>query len=101
MAALRLEADTATTKSEELQAKVKALEQENLQKEQELTSLQHKNNLLEAEVEKLETGIKDAKAAAEEGTQHGSHNEALQRRLQLLEEEAEEADKNLRETNDK
>jgi tropomyosin len=101
MAALRLEADTANSKSEELQAKVKVLEQENLQKEQELTSLQHKNSLLEAEVEKLETGIKEAKAAAEEGTQHGSHNEALQRRLQLLEEEAEEADKNLRETNDK
>jgi tropomyosin, fungi type len=101
MAALRLEADTANSKSEELQAKVKVLEQENLQKEQELTSLQHKNSLLEAEVEKLETGIKEAKAAAEESTQHGSHNEALQRRLQLLEEEAEEADKNLRETNDK
>ena len=101
MNALRLEADTANSKVEELQVKVKALEQENLQKEQELTSLQHKNNLLEAEVEKLEEGIKAAKAAAEEGTSSVSHNEALQRRLQLLEEEAEEADKNLRETNDK
>lgn len=63
--------------------------------------MQHKNSLLEAEVEKLETGIKELKAAADEGNQHGTHNETLQRRLQLLEEEAEEADKNLRETNDK
>lgn len=101
MNTLRIEADEAAAKAEELQQKVKALEQDNLQKEQEITSLTHKNGLLEAEVDKLETAIKDHKAAAETGTQHGTENEALQRRLQLLEEEAEEADKNLRETNDK
>lgn len=98
---LRIEADEATAKVEELQAKVKTLEQENLQKEQEITSLQHKNGLLESEVDKLETSIKDHKAMAEEGSTHSTQNETLQRRLQLLEEEAEEADKNLRETNDK
>jgi len=101
MNSLRLEADEATAQVEEFKAKVKTLEQDNLQKEQEITSLQHKNGLLEAEVEKLEGQIKDHKGAAEEGQQHGTQNEALQRRLQLLEEEAEEADKNLRETNDK
>ena len=101
MNSLRIEADEATAKVEEFQKQVKALEQENLQKEQEITSLQHKNGLLEAEVEKLEASVKDAKALADEGTQHGTQNETLQRRLQLLEEEAEEADKNLRETNDK
>ena len=101
MNTLRVEADEATAKVEELQARVKTLEHENTAKEQEITSLQHKNGLLESEVEKLETGIKELKAAADEGTQQGSHNETLTRRLQLLEEEAEEADKNLRETNDK
>lgn len=101
MNSLRLEADEATTKAEELKGKVKTLEQENLAKEQEITSLQHKNNLLEGEVEKLETAIKDFKKAADEGQQHGTQNETLQRRLQLLEEEAETADKTLRETNEK
>ena len=101
MNSLRIEADEAAGKVEELQKQVKHLEQENLQKEHEITSLQHKNNGLEAEVEKLETQVKDLKTAADEGTQHGTQNETLQRRLQLLEEEAEEADKNLRETNDK
>jgi tropomyosin len=101
MNSLRIEADEATAKAQELQEKVKTLEQENLAKEQEVTSLQHKNGLLEAEVEKLETHNKEIKATAEESTQHGHQNETLQRRLQLLEEEAEEADKNLRETNDK
>lgn len=101
MNSLRIEADEATAKVEELQKQVKALEQENLQKEQDITSLQHKNGLLEAEIEKLETAVRDHKALAEEGTQQGTQNETLQRRLQLLEEEAEEADKNLRETNDK
>lgn len=101
MNALRLEADDSAAKVEELSARVKTLEQENLQKEQEITSLQHKNGVLEQEVEKLETLHKDAKAAVDESAQHGSQNESLTRRLQLLEEEAEENDKNLRETNEK
>ena len=101
MNSLRIEADEASAQVEEMKAKVKTLEQENLQKEQEITSLTHKNGLLEAEVDKLEGLIKEAKTVADEGQQHGTQNEALQRRLQLLEEEAEEADKNLRETNDK
>jgi tropomyosin len=101
MNSLRIEADEAAGKVEDLQKQVKTLEQENLQKEHEITSLTHKNSGLEAEVEKLEGQLKDAKAVAEEGGHHGTQNETLQRRLQLLEEEAEEADKNLRETNDK
>lgn len=98
---LRLEADESAAKVEELQSKVKVLEQENLQKEQEITSLQHKNGILETEVDKLETVVADLKKSAAEGLQHGSQNEALTRRLQLLEEEAEEADKTLREANEK
>lgn len=101
MAALRIEADESASKVEELQAKVKSLEQENLSKEQEITSLQHKNSVLESEVEKLEGLHKTAKDAADESAQHGTQNETLQRRLQLLEEEAEENDRNLRETNEK
>jgi len=101
MNALRLEADETAAKNEDLSAKVKQLEQENLAKEQEITSLSHKNQVLEQELEKLEGGLKDAKAAADESAGHGSQNDALQRKLQLLEEEAEEADKKIRETNEK
>src|SRR6187399_625892 len=101
MNSLRLEADEATAKVEELQAKVKALEQENLSKEQEITSLSHKNGLLEGEVDKLETQVRDLKKNADEGQHHGTQNETLTRRLQLLEEQAEQADKTLRETNEK
>ena len=67
MNSLRLEADEAVAKVEELQARVKTLEQENLAKEQEITSLQHKNGVLETDVDKLETSIKDFKKSAEEG----------------------------------
>lgn len=101
MNALRIEADASAAQVEELSSDKKRLEQENLAKEQEITSLTHKNQLLESEVEKLETGLKDAKSIADESTQAGTHNESLTRRVQLLEEEAEEADKNLRETNEK
>jgi len=66
MNALRVEADEAHDQVEELKAKVKALEQENLSKEQEITSLNHRNQLLEEEVEKLESSVKDAKDAAED-----------------------------------
>lgn len=72
-----------------------------MSKEQEITSLQHKNGLLESEVEKLEGNVKDFKKAADETTSTGTQNETLQRRLQLLEEEAEDADKTLREANEK
>lgn len=98
---LRLEADESSAKVEELLAKIKVLEQENLAKEQEITSLTHKNGLLESENEKMDTSVKELKKTADESSQHGTHNETLQRRLQLLEEEAEQADKTLRETNEK
>jgi tropomyosin len=98
---LRVEADDNAAKAEELKATVKKLEQENLQKEQEITSLQNRNGLLEAEVEKLESGIKEAKSIAGDSAQHSTQNEALTRRLQLLEEEAEAADKTLKETSEK
>jgi tropomyosin, fungi type len=101
MNSLRIEADDSHKEAEELKAKVKVLEQENLSKEQEITSLSHKNQLLEAEVEKLETVVKDAKTAVEEGSHHGATNESLTRRLQVLEDEAEQADRNLRDTNEK
>ena len=101
MNALRQEQEESQTKAEEASAKVKTLEQENLAKEQEITSLSHRNQLLEAEVEKLEGHVKEHKHAADESAQHGTQNETLQRRLQLLEDEAEESDKNLRETNEK
>jgi tropomyosin len=101
MAALRVEADDSAALAEELKTKNKTLEQENLAKEQEITSLSHKNQLLEAQVEKMETDIKEHKTKAEEGLGHQGTNESLSRKLQVLEEEAETADRNLRETNEK
>lgn len=101
LASLRLEVEGTTSKNEELQAELKTLKQESIAKEQEIKSLTHRNGLLEAEVEKLESGIKEAKGIAAESRDHSTQNESLQRRLQLLEDEAEEADRNMRETNDK
>jgi len=98
---LRMENDAAQAKQEEFAAKIKTLEQENLVKEQEITSLTHKNTLLEADVEKLEKSLHDAKSMVEDGAAHGSANETLQRKVQLLEEEAETTEKQLRETNEK
>jgi tropomyosin, fungi type len=101
MTALRKEADEAHTENEDLKAKNKKLEQENLDKEQEIKSLTHKNQVLESDVEKLELSVTDHKTRADETTQHSTQNESLTRRLAVLEEEAESADRTLRETNEK
>lgn len=101
MAHLKEKEEEALAKVEEYQVKVKALEQENLAKEQEITSLSHKNQLLEADVEKLENTNKELKAKVEATGQQSIQSEGLQRRLQLLEEEAEQADATIRETNEK
>ena len=98
---LRLEQQEAEAKAEELAKKVKALEQENMAKEQEIRSLSHKNQLLEEESEKLHNENKGHKEELSRSGQSGTHNETLQRRVQLLEEEAEESDRNIREVNDK
>lgn len=101
MNALRMEAERAQEGNAELAARIKVLEQENLAKEQEITSLSHRNQLLEGDVEKLEEKIKELKSSADSGATSSQEVESLQRKVQLLEEEAEEADKNLRETNEK
>lgn len=101
MAHLKEKEEEALAKVEEFQVKVKALEQENLAKEQEITSLSHKNQLLEADVEKLETANKELKVKVEATGQQSIQSEGLQRRVQLLEEEAERADENIRDTNEK
>jgi len=101
MASLRMETEEAQAQNEELKNRIKVLEQENLTKEQEISSLTHRNTLLDDEVEKLERALAEAKNAADSGAAHSSELDALQRKLQLLEDEAEEADKNLRETNEK
>lgn len=77
------------------------LDQENIQKEQEITSLRHKNQVLESELEKIDERYKDAKQAASDSADHSTQSEATQRRVRLLENENEESEKNLRETIEK
>lgn len=101
MATLRKESDEAHAENEALKAKVKTLEQDHYTKENEITSLSHKNQILEAEVEKLEEEVKKHKGLADESTAHGTTAENLTRKVQLLEEEAETTDRNLRETAEK
>ena len=101
LASLRVEADANATRAEESEVKVKKLEHENLVKDQDITSLQHKLSLAEADLEKAETSLKEHKNAKEEFGQTKDTNESLSRKIALLEEELDNADKNLRETTDK
>jgi tropomyosin, fungi type len=57
---LRVEADHATERAEKAEQKNKILEQNLLQKEQEIASLTHRNGVLEAELEKTGGGLKSS-----------------------------------------
>lgn len=101
MHALRIEADDSAAKAEEYKNKLKVLEEQTTQKEQDITSLTHRNQVLETEVEKLEELVKNFKEEAGAGAAAGSQAETLQRKIQVLEEEAEESDRTIRELNEK
>lgn len=70
-------------------------------KDQEISSLTHKNTLLEAEAEELEAKLSTAKIAVEEGADFSTSNEALTKKMTLLEDELEQSENNLRETTEK
>lgn len=101
LASLRHEADNAVARAEEAELKNKKFEQQLLEKDQEITSLQHKLAVTEEQLEKSEAKITDLKSAHEDGEASKTQNEALNRKIQLLEEELDAADKNLKETMDK
>ena len=98
---LRQEADAAVERAEAAEAKNKKLEQLLLEKEQEISSLQHRLQVTEGDLEKAETKLNDLKASQAEGESSKSANEGLQRKIQLLEEELDTADKNLKEAVEK
>lgn len=101
LASLRAEADNAVERAETAEAKNKQYEQELLRKDQEIISLQTKLSVLDAELEKTEAKLADAKHAQEESEQNRTANENLTRKIQLLEEELDSAEKNVKETVDK
>lgn len=95
---LRAEADAAIERAEEAESKNKRLEQESLQKEQEITSLQHKLNVMESDLEKAEAKLQDHKANKEEEDSSKSNVDSLQRKVSMLEEDLDQTEKKLRET---
>ena len=72
-----------------------------LERDQEISSLQHKLALAETDLEKAEGKVKDLKSAADEGDNHRTTGENLARKVQLLEEELDKAEKDLKETTEK
>lgn len=70
-------------------------------KDQELASLNHKVSVLEADLDKAESKLADAKVAKDEEETNRSANENLNRKIALLESELDTAEKNLRDTTDK
>ena len=85
-------------RAEVAEAKNKKFEQQLLEKDQEILSLQHKLTIAETELEKTEGKLSDAKVAQDENETSKTTNEGLTRKIQLLEEELDNAEKNLKDT---
>jgi len=98
LAQFRLQVEEADERAKGLEVKVKQLEQTLLEKEQENTSLNHRLQIAEGELDKREAQLKDAKNVGQEHETSKTTNEALSRKIQLLEEELDNAEKNLKET---
>ncbi len=101
LANLRAEADASAERADATEAKNKKYEQDLLQKDQEITSLNHRIGVLDAELEKTETRLAETKVAAADGEHSKSTNDGLIRKIQLLEEELDAAEKNVKETVEK
>ncbi|KAH9989879.1 tropomyosin, partial [Russula vinacea] len=72
-----------------------------LQKEQEITSLNHRLNVYEQDLDKSESKLAEAKASLSDAESGKTTNEGLMRKVQLLEDELDTAEKNLKETVEK
>jgi tropomyosin, fungi type len=80
---------------------VKSLELTNTSKDQEITSLTHRNELLEKQLEEYEKKMEKFKGLENDESGARGERESLMRKIALLEEESEQNDKNLKETTEK
>ncbi|KAG8220843.1 tropomyosin like-domain-containing protein [Butyriboletus roseoflavus] len=101
MNAIRAEADNAVTRAEVAEVKNKQLEQQLLEKEQNITSLNVQIARIEKELEATEEKLTQAKSAQEDGEHSKTTNDSLARKIVLLEEELDAAEKNVKETTEK
>jgi tropomyosin len=98
---LRTEADNAVARAEEAETKNKKYDQILLEKDQEITSLQHRLHLLDEELEKAEASLKESKVARDEGEKAKGEYETSSRKIQLLEGELDKAEGMLKDTVEK
>ncbi|KAF5316459.1 hypothetical protein D9619_006346 [Psilocybe cf. subviscida] len=98
---LRDKAEAALTRAEDSEAKVKTLEQQLLERDQVIKSLEHRLGLLEADNEAAESKLAEFKTSSLDGEHSRQTADGLVRKVQLLEEELDAAEKNLKETVEK
>jgi tropomyosin, fungi type len=84
-----------------LTAKVKELDADILFKDQQITSLTHRNEVLEKKLEGYDVKLEKFKDLENDESGARGERESLLRKVALLEEEAEQNDKNLKETTEK
>jgi tropomyosin len=95
---LREEADSALTRAEDAEAKIKALEQTILEQEHEITSLRVQLSNVDEALGRAEDTVSDAKAVTREADESRSTIESFTRKITLLEEELDTAERHAKDT---
>ncbi|KAF9955502.1 hypothetical protein BGZ72_003668 [Mortierella alpina] len=101
LAGVRAELDAAIARTDVAEAEVKRLQDDNTQKDHEITSLKNKLVLAEEHLSKAEERIAENKLNLDEGETTKTVGEGLMRKVSLLETELDAAERNLRETTEK
>ncbi|KAG0216504.1 hypothetical protein BGX28_000018 [Mortierella sp. GBA30] len=101
IASLREDVNAADAKAEAAEAEVKRLQEEQIQKDHEITSLKNKLQLIEADLEKAENKVAETKLNLDEGEATKTVGEGLIRKVALLETKLDSTETDLRETTEK
>ncbi|PVU90026.1 hypothetical protein BB561_005053 [Smittium simulii] len=95
---IRLEAEAASTRADAAETALKQLSDQQVEREQEIISLQNKVTMLEEDLERKEERITEAKQLVAESETSKTAGDALSRRINMLEEKLEETERELQQT---
>ncbi|OMJ23703.1 putative asparagine-tRNA ligase, mitochondrial [Smittium culicis] len=98
---IRLEADAASARADAAELALKQINEQQIEREQEIISLQNRITLLEDELDRKESRIAEAKQLAEDHESTRDASDVLNKRIHLLEEKLETAELELQQTKEK
>ncbi|PVV01274.1 hypothetical protein BB560_004313 [Smittium megazygosporum] len=98
---IRLEAEAASARADAAEAALKQLNDQQVEREQEIISLQNRIAMLEEEIERKDERIVEIKQLADDHETSKSAGDVLTKRIDMLEEKLETSESELQQTKEK